>query len=253
VVDTSNLELNVYDGLKVWEPKSNDINNRHQIMKVSGSTKFLVSNISSQHSKLSLEIGTGVGYIAMQLAKHSDMVIATDINMEALKLAKFNAEQNGINNIQFICCDMFASFKEHKFDLIVSNPPFVISPDNDQTFRDNDFLGDGFMQWLINEIPNFLSYTGKSCIIGDIINHKNVDFDTKMEDWFDHNNCSNLVIQYLNTNIKKYIRRWISDIENIQEWEDYYTEHNVKSLVYCLITMQKSNITTVATLSNIRK
>ena len=240
MIDTTGLECNVYDGLKVWEPKANDTNNRDQIMRISGSTHFLQNMIIPQHAKLSLEIGTGVGYIAMQLAKHSDMVIATDINVEALKLAKFNAEQNGIHNIQFICCDMFTSFKEHKFDLIVSNPPFVISPDNKQTFRDNDFLGDGFMQWFIQESLLYLADNGTVKVIGEWIN----EFD---EEWFCDNSCINLVIPFSEADIPTYINRWLNSKcpDRVREWKDYYEQHNVKTIQYGLITMEMSNSTTV--------
>ena len=70
-----------------------------------------------------LEIGTGSGAIALAIArKHSGRILATDICGEALEVAKFNAKQNGIKNVEFIQSDMWDAV-DGRFDMIVSNPP----------------------------------------------------------------------------------------------------------------------------------
>lgn len=77
-----------------------------------------------------LELGTGSGCIAISLAKFLPQVgiDATDISMEALKIAKENAK---INNacVNFIESDLFSSsrLKPETYDLIVSNPPYIPS------------------------------------------------------------------------------------------------------------------------------
>ncbi|MGB6268929.1 MAG: peptide chain release factor N(5)-glutamine methyltransferase [Olleya sp.] len=78
-----------------------------------------------------LDIGTGTGCIAISLAKHieSAKVYALDVSIEALKIAKHNAELNNIN-IQLIEADILknchsALDAESKFNIIVSNPPYV--------------------------------------------------------------------------------------------------------------------------------
>ena len=75
-----------------------------------------------------LEIGTGSGCIAIAVAKAfpGASITATDINQKALDLAAENAILNGAKNISFIKSDLFSNIdKNKKFDLIISNPPYI--------------------------------------------------------------------------------------------------------------------------------
>lgn len=80
-----------------------------------------------QSIKTILEIGTGSGCIALALAKSfpNAMITATDINHQALNLAQDNATLNKVNNIKFINSDIFENINDLKFDIIVSNPPYI--------------------------------------------------------------------------------------------------------------------------------
>lgn len=75
-----------------------------------------------------LDIGTGSGCIALALAQAlpDSHVYAIDISEHALSLAQKNALQNKITNVTFIKSDLFAAIPtDLKFDLIVSNPPYI--------------------------------------------------------------------------------------------------------------------------------
>lgn len=97
-------------------------------------TEILVETAISQLKQMGIvlpkiiDLGTGSGCIAVAIAKafsHSDMW-ASDISTAALQLAKENAHLNNVE-IKFIQSDLFNAFKpkDDKFDLIVSNPPYV--------------------------------------------------------------------------------------------------------------------------------
>ncbi len=83
--------------------------------------------IKTNNLKKIIDIGTGSGAIAISLKKEilDVEIVATDINLEALKVAKENSKNLNIN---FVCCDLFNGIKE-KFDLIISNPPYIKTDD----------------------------------------------------------------------------------------------------------------------------
>jgi len=73
-----------------------------------------------------LDLGTGSGCIAVSLAKNipQGRVSASDISLQALELARENADLHQVS-IAFIQSNLFTSLGKEGFDLIVSNPPYV--------------------------------------------------------------------------------------------------------------------------------
>lgn len=75
-----------------------------------------------------LDLCTGSGAIAISLAKYvpNVKICATDVSKKALEIAKQNAKFNGVlNNIEFKESNLFDKIKDLKFDIIVSNPPYI--------------------------------------------------------------------------------------------------------------------------------
>ena len=77
------------------------------------------------------DLGTGSGAIALALARERSCarVLATDASVDALTVARGNAERLGIRNVEFVRGDWCAGLAERKFDLIVSNPPYIADGD----------------------------------------------------------------------------------------------------------------------------
>ena len=87
-----------------------------------------------------LDIGTGSGCIAISLAKNlsNAKVTALDISSDALEVAKENANMNNVN-IEFIHGDIFEYQSEKKYDVIVSNPPYVL--ESEKSLMKQNVLG----------------------------------------------------------------------------------------------------------------
>ncbi len=73
-----------------------------------------------------LDIGTGTGVLAIthKLERPADEVVAVDISVEALKIARKNAERLGAD-VSFIESDLFEALTGATFDVILSNPPYI--------------------------------------------------------------------------------------------------------------------------------
>ena len=91
-----------------------------------GETEELVQYILLHDFISVLEIGTGSGCIAVSIAKNSNAnITAIDNSIEALEIAKSNAILNSVE-INFEISDVFNFSDTKKYDLIVSNPPYVL-------------------------------------------------------------------------------------------------------------------------------
>src|SRR5690606_7683158 len=98
------------------------------VLGVGGASSTLSGLTIGSAVRSVLDLGTGCGIQAMHAARHADRVVATDISARALEIARLNAELNGIRNIEFRPGSLFEPVAGERFDRVVSNPPFVITP-----------------------------------------------------------------------------------------------------------------------------
>ena len=118
-----------------------------------------------------LDIGTGTGAIALSLGKHivKSLVTGSDIEDKALSLARENKEITNISNVEFIKSDLFENI-DGKFDLIISNPPYINKEDYDKLekelyFEPKSALYGGedgllFYKKIIKKAPDYLNDQG---------------------------------------------------------------------------------------------
>ena len=125
-----------------------------------------LDNLESEKKIKALDLGTGSGIIAITLSEKCPKweISATDCSIEALNIAKHNA----IRDIDFYCGSWFEPLPQKKFDLIVSNPPYISKNDphlEDLRFEPlealvsgNDGLED--IRLIISQSPQFLNKNG---------------------------------------------------------------------------------------------
>lgn len=97
-----------------------------------------------------LDLGTGSGSIALAIAKNrpQHQVVAVDASPAALEVAKHNADRLNISNVQFVLSDWFSALEDQRFEIIVSNPPYIEADDphltqGDLRFEPPDALASG--------------------------------------------------------------------------------------------------------------
>ncbi len=89
-------------------------------------------NKISEHASIDvLDLGTGSGAIALAIAAHRPHanVTAVDFSKAALKVAELNAENLSIDNVEFLHSDWFSALDYQRFNVIVSNPPYIEADD----------------------------------------------------------------------------------------------------------------------------
>lgn len=118
-----------------------------------------------------LDLGTGCGIQALHLAREAARVVATDISPRALQLASLNAALNGIDTIDFRLGNLFEPVAGERFDRVVSNPPFVITPRRDDVpayeYRDGGLVGDAIVAGIVGAVREHLVPGGIAQLLGN--------------------------------------------------------------------------------------
>lgn len=117
-----------------------------------------------------LDLGTGCGVQAVALAGHAHHIVATDVDPRALGFARLTAGING-QTWQLRRGDLFDPVAAEQFDLVVANPPFVITPRGvglpHYTYRDAGRTGDALMADLVTQVPAHLAPGGVAQFLGN--------------------------------------------------------------------------------------
>jgi methylase of polypeptide subunit release factors len=143
----------------------------HDVVLAPGETASILYRAARQlgHSGTTLDLGCGSGVLALLLSAQSDRVIATDLNPRAIELTQLNAQLNGILNAEFRQGSLFDPVAAERFDLIVSQPPYIPHPpDTPETlFLHGGLRGDELARELIALIAGHLTPQGCAVIFSD--------------------------------------------------------------------------------------
>ncbi len=108
--------------------------NRHTLIPRPDTETLVLKALELMHNRMDLDVldlGTGSGAVALALAREraDAKVVGTDTSAEAVGVARYNAERLGVGNVEFLHGDWFAPVTGRRFDIIVSNPPYVAESD----------------------------------------------------------------------------------------------------------------------------
>jgi methylase of polypeptide subunit release factors len=192
-----------------------------------------------------LDVGTGCGVQALLAAKHAERVVATDINERALAFAEFSAMLNGVANIEFRAGSFFEPANGERFDLVVSNPPYVISPETELIFRDSGKLGDSVSADLVAELPEYLNEGGFGTIMVSWI--ADDDIAERPRTWLEGSGCDAWVIHTGSDDVLTAASAWNRAAgtesegyaERVDAWLEYYAKLGIENIAYGTIVMRK--------------
>jgi methylase of polypeptide subunit release factors len=180
------------------------------VLGISPSATTLALLTVREHVGSALDLGTGCGVQALHLASHADTVVATDVNERALHLARFNAALNGVE-IDVRAGSIFEPVHDEAFDLVVSNPPFVISPATAErlVYRDSGLSGDQVVEQIVRELPRHLRPGGIAQVMANWTIIGDHPWEERLSRWLA--GCDAWVVQREVLDLPAYVELWLRD------------------------------------------
>lgn len=93
------------------------------VYDTSTDTELMIDVVTINKNQTFLEVGCGTGIVSLLVGKHAKSGLGVDINPAAVKNSNLNRKLLGVNNVKFICSDVFDNVSG-KFDIIICNPPY---------------------------------------------------------------------------------------------------------------------------------
>jgi len=140
-----------------------------------------------------VDIGTGCGVQALDASRHSDRVVATDLSRRALRLAALSAGLSDVN-IELRAGSLLEPVADLTADLVVSNPPFVVSPAGTHTYRDGGLPLDGVCARLVGEAPKLLNPLGDLVLLANWVHIRDGDWRDRVGGWLPGHGVDALVV-----------------------------------------------------------
>ncbi len=191
-----------------------------------------------------LDLGCGCGIHALFAARHAVEVVATDVSATALSYTRFNAALNDIANVSCLEGSLFEPVAGRTFDLIVSNPPFVLSPESMFTYRDNPLDLDDFCRLLISEAPEHLNEHGRLQMLCELVDLPAENWEQRLTDWLA--GCDAWILHAAPLSPAAYVARRSTDIRgdgvdsvSTRRWQSYLESHAVKAIHPVALTLRR--------------
>jgi release factor glutamine methyltransferase len=115
-----------------------------------------------------LDMGTGSGILAAYCARRGAEVVASDIDIDAIKALELAANRMGIS-IKLVTCDLFSKIHEH-FDIVVFNPPYLPSSTIDDRTTNGGRQGTEIISRFLGGLSQHLVENGRGMLVVSSLN-----------------------------------------------------------------------------------
>ncbi|MES2170523.1 MAG: methyltransferase [Actinomycetota bacterium] len=224
------------------------------VLGVGGASMTLSGLMLDRPVDSALDLGTGCGIQALHAARHARRVVATDISRRALELAALNAALNDVHSIEFRQGSLFDPVAGERFDHIVSNPPFVITPRAhgvpEYEYRDGGMVGDALVASVIAGLPEHLAAGGVAQLLGNWEYRADVDGLDRAAEWLDASGLGGWLIEREVQDAALYAETWIRDggtrpgpqFDDLYDaWLDDFETRGVTAVGFGYLTLQQGS------------
>lgn len=194
-----------------------------------------------------LDLGTGSGLQAFLAARHSEHVVGLDLNPRALRLARLNAALNGVVNVEWRRGNLFEPVRDERFGLIAANPPFVVSPVHELTYRDGGLGSDTLSREAVTGAARHLHEGGFASILCSWVTEPGSEGVETPRRWLEGAGCDVWVLELSTDGPVTYAVRWNSlpgrrpaAVATASEpWLADYRSHGIEAISTGAIVIRK--------------
>ena len=190
------------------------------VLGIGGATLTLLEMTVRERVDSALDVGCGCGIQALYLATHADRVVATDLSSRACALTQFNAALNEAV-IDVREGSLFEPVEGETFDLIVTNPPFVITPDSVRgaagllEYRDGGMDRDNLIRAVLRGAPACMNEGGTLQMLANweipVDRNPDTQWSWRVDSWLDGLPVDAWVVQRDVLDPARYVDMWIRD------------------------------------------
>ncbi|WP_207914102.1 methyltransferase [Micromonospora sp. KC213] len=216
------------------------------VLGIGGATQTLIGATMRRPVATALDLGTGSGIQALHLATHARRVTATDISERALRFAATTAALND-QDWELLRGDLVAPVAGRRFDLVVSNPPFVVGPGTTtHVYRDSGRVGDTIGAELAAAAPGLLTAGGTMQYLANWVHVAGEDWGERVAGWFTGTGCDAWVIQREVADPMAYVNLWLTDVgeaadpQRMAAWLDWFDAHRVEAIGFGIVSLRRS-------------
>lgn len=201
-----------------------------------------------RHGRSALDLGCGAGMHALVAARRNDTVTATDVNLRAIAFTRFNARLNQVTNLVCREGSWFEPVADEQFDLIVSNPPFVVSPDATLPFRDGALPADDVSRLIVTQAAAHLREGGYGHVLCNWAVREGERWDAAPQRWLQNVGCDALVVHFSTDDPLPYAAVWNAPLRTrdqaafeaaLDRWVTYYSSSGITALCGGAIVMRR--------------
>ncbi len=226
---------------------TNSQNDQAYVLTVSQPAFHLSAFAVRRPARATLDLCGGFAMHGIMAGCFSESVVSSDLNPRAKMFAEFNAALNDCTNLEAVTGDLFEPVAGRKFDLILTNPPFLISPMDVATYRENPLELDGFLKKMLTQAPEHLEEGGFFQAICEWVEIRGQDWRDRLSQWLQNNGCDAWVLQANRQLPASYadgcLRQSTPDpnefAAELENWNQYFEDRNVEAIYGGLIFLRR--------------